>query len=169
MEQVSRYLFEGKSFFPPQETKDTGNGIFLWRGYFQSLRPGIGRMLVNVDVSYRMMYRPGRLIDLCLEFLGEQDQGPNALVPHMGLTELSRVRLRRFLQGIEVAVTAGGSLWQARAPRPIRNISRQGAKDLFTSYNGTTTTITDYYQTVYNLKLQFPDLLCVKVRLINAY
>ncbi|KAF8205641.1 hypothetical protein K438DRAFT_2014534 [Mycena galopus ATCC 62051] len=61
------YPFNVRSFFTDRETKDIGAGLELCkffisipinfrltcplgRGYFQSVRPGIGKMLINVDI-----------------------------------------------------------------------------------------------------------------------
>lgn len=146
---------------------DIGNGIILCRGYFQSIRPAIGRMLVNVDISTGMMYKPGRLIDVCLEFFGRPGQ-VNALAPRKGLPERERLRLRQFVVGIKVIVTTGGG--QGRSPRAVKNLSKAGAKDLtFTLRDGTSTTIANYYQATYNYALQFPDLMCVEVSIVGAF
>ena len=82
MEPSVRYPSNKYCFFTAQETRSIGAGIVLWRGYFQSLRPAIDRMLINIDISTGAMYRSGGLIDLALEFLGKST--PNALAPHRG-------------------------------------------------------------------------------------
>ncbi|GLB35650.1 putative argonaute family protein [Lyophyllum shimeji] len=58
MDPSERLPFNVRSFFTDRETKNLGGGIVLWRGYFQSVRPGLGHMLVNVDISTGMMYQP---------------------------------------------------------------------------------------------------------------
>lgn len=155
-----------RSFFPLEdsETIDIGNGIIICRGYIQSVRPAIGRMLVSVETKTRLMYKPGRLIDLCLEFLGRPGQ-VNVLAPREELLpEPQRLRLRRFINGITVAVTIPGARRTVTLSQRVLNLSTVGARDLtFMLRDGTWTTTTEYYQNTFQYQLQFPDLLCIEV------
>jgi len=56
MEPNLIYPFNARSFFTELETRDIGGGIVLWRGYFQSVRPAVGRMVINFDMSTGAMY-----------------------------------------------------------------------------------------------------------------
>jgi eukaryotic translation initiation factor 2C len=101
MGPIQKYPFNRRSFFTDQETKNIGGGIVLWRGYFQSMRPAIYRMLVNVDISTGPMYKPGPLMDLALESLGMAGK-PDRLAPHRGLPDRERMRLQQFISGLKV-------------------------------------------------------------------
>lgn len=165
MEPTSRYPFNVRSFFTPYERKDIGNGLELWRGYFQSVRPAVGRMLLNVDISTGMMYKPGPLIDLALDFFGRQGNTPNMLAPSKGLPERMRRDLQQFLSGVKVTTSAGAGL--GRPPRMITSLSREGAKQLtFQLQDGTITNVADHFRTAYNVTLRFPDILCAGVRML---
>jgi len=97
----SRYPFNIRSFFTPDEIKDIGMGIVLWRGYFQSVRPAVGRMLVNVDISTGTMYKPGNVLDICLELLGLKYRDIAAL--HAGnLNQRDALQMSRFLLNVRV-------------------------------------------------------------------
>lgn len=166
MEPSLKYPFNVRSFFTDQETKDIGSGMILWRGYFQSVRPAVGRMLINIDISTGVMYKSGPLIDLCLDFLGKPGN-PAFLSPQRGLPERERHRLGRFLTNIRI-ITANPKTGQANVrahnPRVIKRLSTQSAKDLrFTMSDGKTQTVADYFRTAYSRPLRFPDLLCVEV------
>lgn len=39
-------------------------GIVLWRGYFQSVRPVAGHMLVSINTSTGTLYKPGNVLDI---------------------------------------------------------------------------------------------------------
>lgn len=168
MEPSSRFPFNVRSFFPPHETKDIGNGIILCRGLFQSVRPAVGAMLVNLDISTGMMYKPGPLINLCLEFLGRNPgQLPRALSPKKGLDERDRANLRQFLIGVKVVVTTGGG--QNRPPRTVKNLSKAGANDLtFQPREGPPISVANYFRKTYNHTLRYPDLLCVEVSILSV-
>ena len=158
------YPSNKKCFFPGRDSgiRPIGAGIELWRGYFQSVRPAIGRMLINVDISTGVMYRSGRLIDLALEFLGRSGS-PNALSPQHGLPNRERLRLQQFISGIKITTPH-----RARHPdrrRLVEKLTRDSARDhTFENGDGQTMTVLEYFRDKLNISLQFPDLICAEVR-----
>ncbi|CCM03176.1 uncharacterized protein FIBRA_05298 [Fibroporia radiculosa] len=158
-----KFPFNVRSFFTDRETKDIGGGIILWRGYFQSVRPAVGKMLINVDISTGTMYKDGPLLGLCLAFFGKND--PNVLAPSRGFPDRERVRLQRFLSGVRVITKSPGQAQQARnTPRVVKKLTSAGATALtFTMREGGTMTVAQYFQRTYNYRLQFPDVICVEV------
>jgi eukaryotic translation initiation factor 2C len=167
MEPTIRYPFNVRSFFTNRETKDIGGGIQLWRGYFQSVRPAPGKMLVNVDISTGMMYKPGPLINLCLEFFNRSGN-PNVLSPAQGLPDRERLRLQRFISGLRILTPHTASAGRNQA-RVIKKLSTAGANAItFTMRGGGgTMTVEKYFQKQANRPLKFPGVLCVEVRCIH--
>ncbi|KAJ7135279.1 argonaute-like protein, partial [Mycena crocata] len=162
MEPTLNYPFNVRPFFTNRETKDIGAGLELWRGYFQSIRPAMGKMLINVDISTGTMYKNGPLLRLCLEYICKND--PNALSPKRGFPDRERLRLQRFVSGIRVLTTHAGPGGEVRIPRVIRKLSTAGASSLtFQMREGTTITVADYFQSTQNKPLQFPDVICCEV------
>lgn len=163
MQPTLQYPFNVRSFFADREQRDIGNGIVLWRGWFQSIRPAMGRMLVNIDISTGTMYKPGALIDVCLDFLGGQ-KDPRRLAPKNGLPNRERLRLEKFIVGLRV-VTMQANGQQSRAPRSIKGLSAAGANSLtFTLREGGSMTVARYFQQTNNRPLMHPDVMCVSVR-----
>lgn len=145
---------------------DIGSGLVLWRGYFQSVRPGIGKMLVNVDISTGTMYKPGSLLGLCLEFLGRGMNNPNILAPKKGLPDRERIRLQRFISGVRIMTEPNSQTAHInRTPRVIKKLSSAGASDLsFKMREGGSLTVAEYFRRAQNNRpLKFPDVLCVEV------
>ncbi|GJE84216.1 argonaute-like protein [Phanerochaete sordida] len=167
-EPTLRYPFNVRSFFTDIEHRDIGGGIVLWRGYFQSIRPAIGRMLINIDISTGMMYKPGPLISLCFDILGRpQQSNANLLAPSRGLSDRDRLKLNRAVSGAKVIITSGNGQ-TSRAPRAVRRLTIHGAsREEFELRleNGSTrrVTVADYFQRTCNRPLRFPDVLCVEV------
>lgn len=66
-------VFGTSQFFDPAESRnvfDIGGGAQLWRGIFQSARPGPGYMTINVDVAHTAFYRPDvTIVDFLVENL----------------------------------------------------------------------------------------------------
>ncbi|KAI9448012.1 Piwi-domain-containing protein [Lactarius indigo] len=160
-----RYPSNARSFLTDREMRNIGGGIVLWRGYFQSLRPAIGRMVINIDISTGAMYMPGPLIDVALAILGRPGN-PNALAPRQGLPDRERIRLQRFITpGLKVTTTYDQQdPNQVPRLRGVKKLSKEGARDLtFELTGGQTTTVADYFQIVLNRPLHFPDAICVEL------
>ncbi|KAF5390572.1 hypothetical protein D9757_002737 [Collybiopsis confluens] len=159
MEPTMKYPFNVRSFFTDQEKKDIGGGLELWRGYFQSVRPASGRMLINIDISSGTMYKPGPLINLCLDFFGKSN--PNILAPSAGLPDRERLRLQRFISGIRVeTATPDGR----RITRIIKKLSKHGAAALsFNLKEGGSMTVSDYFRNVIGHPLKLPQLICIEI------
>ncbi|KAF8889797.1 argonaute-like protein [Infundibulicybe gibba] len=157
MDPTSKFPFNVRSFFTPDGRRAVGGGIELWRGYFQSVRPTMDRLVVNVDISTGMMFKPGPLIDLCLEVLGRPG-GPN-LLQGRSIPDRERLRLQRFLAGVRITTphTPG-------AARVLKKITAEGANTLtFEMRDVGTITVADYFRTQVNRPLRFPNLVCAEV------
>ena len=157
------YAFNVRSFFTDKETKDIGNGLVLWRGYFQSIRPAVGRMLINVDISTGVMYKGGNLLELCREFIGHRD--PNALAPSRGFPDRERVKLQRFITGIRVYTrNPDTGLTDTNRLRVVKRLSSAGASDLTVSLrDGGQMTVAQYFLKTYKRALRFPSVICAEV------
>ncbi|KAF8579319.1 argonaute-like protein [Ramaria rubella] len=155
---ISKYPFNVRSFFTNRETKDIGGGLVLWRGYFQSIRPGGTRMWINIDISTGTMYKSGPLINLCLDHIGRTQV--QELTPQGGFTERDRIKLQRFISGIRVVTvhTPG------QTPRVVKKLTALGAQQLtFQTREGGSMNVAQYFRTTYRKNLDYPNLPCVEV------
>lgn len=159
MEPSLKYPFNVRSFFNDDEKKEIGGGLHLWRGYFQSVRPAIGRLLINIDISTACMYRPGKLIDLCLDFLGRP--GDIKLLERIG--DRDRLRLQRFIANLRVITETTSK--EARLPRVVKGLSSTGADRMTFKMRdtGESLTVADYFKRARNKGLQYPKLPCIQV------
>ncbi|KAH9062680.1 argonaute-like protein [Lactarius vividus] len=160
-----RYSLNVRSFLTDRETRDVGGGIVLWRSYFQSVRPAIGRIVINIDISAGAMYMPGSLIDVALAILGRPGN-PNALAPRQGLPDRERIRVQRFITpGLKITTTVDQrDPNQAPRSRGVKKLSKEGARDLTLELtSGQTTTVADYFRQKLNRPLRFPDVICVEL------
>jgi eukaryotic translation initiation factor 2C len=156
------YSYNRDSFFTANGCEKILHGLEIWRGYFQSLRAGQGRMYLNLDISTAMMYQPGPLIDLCLKFFGREGS-PNILAPNSGFDQRRNRELAAFLTGIVVASqTQAGP----RVTFRVEGLSARAANQetFSTETNGQTATVTvaTYFANT-NRPLQYPNIVCVKV------
>jgi eukaryotic translation initiation factor 2C len=150
--------FNTRSFFPLDgERRPVGYGFELVRGYFQSVRPAIGKLLVNVDISTGLFIKSGRLIDVALDFLG-QSNDVSALQPEK-LGQRGRVKLQSFLSGLRVSISPGN-----RTVTIARLSQVSAANFVFPLREGGQISVTDYYRRQNN-QVMYPGLLCIQVSL----
>ncbi|KAF8756522.1 argonaute family [Rhizoctonia solani] len=160
MDPILRYPFKARSFFTDKEE--------LWRGYFQSVRPGMASMLINIDISTGAMHSPGPMIGVCQQIL--VNNSPNSLVPGQGLSDRDRLKLQRLLVGVRFVTTHRERSGQvSNNPKVIRRITSQGADTLlFTNSEGNEITVAHYFQTL-GINLSFPRYTCVETGSGAAY
>ncbi|KAJ7866976.1 argonaute-like protein [Mycena olivaceomarginata] len=144
------------------ETAELGFGVVLWRGLFQSLRPGIDRLFVNVDVSTGAMYNPTSLIQLACDYLAENSRQKKNVSELANLSDHDHERLLRFILGLRVEWNCIGTD-QTRA-RSIKGLSSKSAdREVFTRRDGRQTTVADYFFEKEQKSLKYPGLPCVQV------
>jgi len=158
--------FNLRFFFTDSGAEDIGGGIGLWRKYFPSLRPAIGRMLITFDISTGYMYMAGPLIGLALAHLNLPPNRPDALAPRRGLPDRERDRLQRFITGLKITTSYGQREPGRQGPRSrvVKKLRKEGASDLALELdNGQHTTVADYFQGVLGEPLRHPDVICAEV------
>ncbi|GJJ07203.1 hypothetical protein Clacol_001403 [Clathrus columnatus] len=102
MKPILSYPSNKTSFFTQQERESLGGGLQVWRGLYQSVRPSIGKLVVNVDTTVAIMYRDGNLLDLVMEFM--ETRNVRDLIPTAFKGPQSK-RLNEFLKNLMIAPT----------------------------------------------------------------
>ncbi|KAF9214952.1 Eukaryotic translation initiation factor 2C [Podila verticillata] len=64
------YRAFGRSFFTPEGCKPLDGKLDVWRGWFTSVRPAPGRMMINVDITASAFYQPLPVIQMAIKILG---------------------------------------------------------------------------------------------------
>ncbi|KAJ7670048.1 argonaute-like protein [Mycena polygramma] len=154
-------------FYTALDVKELGSGIVLWRGYFQSLRPAVNRLLVNIDVSTGAMYRAGSLIEVCCEYLKSRSSAePMAvtdLMHQLQTSEHVRQRLTRFIEDVRVEWRRIGTK-EDMLVRTVKGVTRAGAdQEIFTLRDGRRMSVAKYYLQTAGEPLTYPGLQCVQV------
>lgn len=149
--------FNTRSFFTEAGARNIGGGLVLWRGYFQSVRPTLGRMLINVDITTGLMYKPGDLMSLCLEFLDRPPQNYHDLAAAR-IPPDQRRRLQDFIARLRVDIK------HSKTMRSIKKLTSESARNLkFSLRDGTTLTVENYFKKHLNVVLAYPDNICIEV------
>ncbi|KAK0227666.1 argonaute-like protein [Armillaria fumosa] len=159
-----KYPSRGRSFYM-HEAKSIGLGLSVCQGYFQSVRPAVDRLLINVDITAGIMYKDGPLVPLCLEYLGLHPNQAYQLDPEQGLPVYERIRLQRFLSGMKVVPVLAVSGARGRKGKPVlvKRLTDKNASTLtFTPHGGgAATTVAAYFQRQHQ-PLQYPHVMCVE-------
>ncbi|KAG8905954.1 hypothetical protein FRB99_007888 [Tulasnella sp. 403] len=137
MEPIQNYPFNVRSFYPGNEIRPIGRGIELWRGYFQSIRPGIGKMFINVDIATGMFFKSGPLIAVCLEILGAPPNADPTQWLGRNMNPRAKNELLKSIRNLKVKTERRG---QGSQVRPIKEFSDKVADEhTFTDDSGPTT------------------------------
>ncbi|PBK62366.1 argonaute-like protein [Armillaria solidipes] len=151
MEPSLNHPFNIRSFFTSSETANVGLGVELWRGYFQSVRPTIGSMFINIDISTGAMYMPGKLPHVLFAMLGKKQTqlNPKTFVPGPDLKAGDIRKLARQISGVRVTVKLPG---RPDVERVVKKLSLEGARAIrFTSPKDGPTNVADHILRMYNV------------------
>lgn len=138
-------------------------GGFLSSGTsHRSVRPTIGKMVVNVDITTVLMYRAGPLMDVALEVLQKPPRAYQWLDAPM--QDADRRALSKFLSRLRITVTHIAR--PTGKSRGIIGIKGSSAATTKFTKDGTATTIQQYFESTYRKKLKYPKAVLVEVRFI---
>ncbi|KAK7450614.1 hypothetical protein VKT23_012924 [Stygiomarasmius scandens] len=155
---IMNHPFNVRSFYPINgNRKAVGYGFELVRGYFQSVRPAIGKILLNVDITTGLFFRPGPLIEVALDFFSRRGGDPQLLTIRKGFTPKMRHSLQRFLSGVRVTVSPSNRVVTI-------NKLTEGGADAYQFQlreGGERITVAEYFRRQQNRPLQYPAVLCI--------
>ncbi|KAI0093804.1 Piwi domain-containing protein [Irpex rosettiformis] len=155
-----KFSLHSRAFYIEKNPIALSGGLQALKGFFQSVRPFLGKFLINVDTTTAAFYKPGPLLDLAVAHLRVRD-----------LRELSRAcqdrvklaTLRMFLRNLKVMIVPDSmkisentSISGSCRVVEIRDIKPKAGYITFDGPHGVTT-IKDYWQQTSNGGLQYPD------------
>ncbi|KAK7049243.1 hypothetical protein VNI00_005844 [Paramarasmius palmivorus] len=149
-------LHKGNSFYVRPTRSDRSDTdmapLRLWRGFFQSVRPAINQLIVNVDTTVGVVLSRSALPDVCMAYL--QVRNFNDLRLRQG--DANFAALRQFLRGVKVVVEIQG---QRRRPRAIKDLVPNVGAVRFDGPNGSVTVAEHFLRTYGNAaRIQEGDL-----------
>jgi len=145
----------GRCFFNREDYQAAYGGIEFWRGYYQSVRPGNGKLFINMDTAAAAFYQPASALDILARAIGREKRdirGP--------LTEKELMKAERELKGLKFVTTHSGGkrrkykitgLTTVPTDRLEFQVGKTDQKD----------NVCNYFQVRYNIRLRFPYLPCI--------
>ncbi|KAF9072924.1 Piwi domain-containing protein [Rhodocollybia butyracea] len=149
-----------RAYFSDVQKSVLGDGIELWRGFFQSVRPNVGKMLINIDTTMAAMYKSGPLIEVAKEFLGCGDAARLDLQAH---TPDYR-RLEQFLNNLKLMVNTPASKDRTKS---IRGLIPNAGNFAFAK-DGQDMTVATYMKITYNIDIRYKAIVGVRLSPKNA-
>ncbi|KAG7086247.1 hypothetical protein E1B28_002217 [Marasmius oreades] len=142
-------LYKGNSFYvPPSGSPGFDRDIDplrLWSGFFQSVRPAINEIIVNVDVTAGVVMPSQPLVQAACSFIRCRDAVElRDLPPH------EFRKLRASLKGLKVAVAIKNQT--RRRSRPIKDLLQNVGAIEFDGPEGITT-VADHFYSKYKVNI----------------
>lgn len=158
------YTTVGRSIFTPEGKLMLSGPVEVWRGFYQSARPTISGMMINVDTSASTFFQPGPLLHLAIKILNLRNQDDLRRVP---LLEWRKVE--KTIRGLRIQTRhreGSGQSFKIRGLTPTSAAQttitiRAGAND--EEPTEVETTVEGYFAQTYGIRLQFPMLPCAMV------
>ncbi|KAF9268203.1 Piwi-domain-containing protein [Marasmius fiardii PR-910] len=148
-----------RAYFSDQDKRPISqSGLELWRGYFQSVRPTLGKMLINVDTTVAPVYQEGPLPKVAMDYLGLRNARDLVMSP----TDRNYVKLEKFLKNVKIVTKS------TQRTKTIRSLVPKAGDYEFINKDGETTTVADYFRKVYNLNVQYRNIIGVCVSPLRA-
>ncbi|KAF9366567.1 hypothetical protein BGX34_001112 [Mortierella sp. NVP85] len=154
------FVAVGRSFFTPEYKKQLSGPLEVWRGFYQSARPTLSGMMINLDVSATAFFQSGPLTDIVAKILGlrSRDELLRTTPP------LNWQKVERAIRGLRIIT---GHRGQPSRPRKIKGLSPMSAHEatFMTTGNGTESEITveTYFKETYQIRLRYSMLPCVVI------
>ncbi|THU80085.1 Piwi-domain-containing protein [Dendrothele bispora CBS 962.96] len=150
-------IHNARAYFSELGKMEIGGGLELWRGFFQSVRPVMDKMVVNVDTTMATVYKGGSVINVACSFLNTSNV--RDLEFRSGQSgrggEVDFNRLKNFLKNLKVYVNTG-----RKRIKTIRGLVRNVGGYVFANGDsGERMTVQDYLLRTYNIRLNYPTIV----------
>ncbi|KAI1316177.1 eukaryotic translation initiation factor 2C, 2 [Mortierella claussenii] len=148
------YSNVGRSFFTPDGARSLYGGIEVWNGFYQSVRPTIGKMMINLDVAATTYFQSGPLLELAVKILDQR----NVDDFRRGFTDRDRIKLEKAIRGLLIKVTHRS---EVKRRFKISKLTVTPASQTMFMKDETKTDVATYFYEVYGRRLTYPFMPCV--------
>ncbi|KAK7440207.1 hypothetical protein VKT23_017149 [Stygiomarasmius scandens] len=142
-------LHKGKSFYIDRNsshaTDRAMSPLKLLNGYFQSIRPALNRLILNVDVTVGAVLQQQSLVDACAGVCGIGDR---ARLRDVRSDSPNFMKLRQFFRGVKIIATTDSR----RREKTIKDIIFDVGREKFDK-DGQWTTVQDHFLRMHNFTI----------------
>ncbi|GAA5870647.1 hypothetical protein JCM16303_001545 [Sporobolomyces ruberrimus] len=173
------------AFFPMDTTNPAsrddrkirlGQGIHLWRGFFQSVRPCARDLQLNLDTTSGAFVQCGDLVGLVFEWFKDEPRSKVRDIRDLNtnlvnnVTAQTWITINRVLRKVRIKVDRGTAVPRDKS-RYMRMelrgrgiVSNASAASFRFEVNGRTTTVAEFFLTTYGNRLSYPELPLVEIK-----
>ncbi|KZP23638.1 Piwi-domain-containing protein [Athelia psychrophila] len=144
--QEVNYVRAARKMLTSFDKRDIGGGLEFWQGIFQSIRPAVDRLLVNVDVTNGIMYHSGELTDVVMAFL--KTRNLHDLILNEGDEKFKKVK--SFLKGLFVTVP------HLKKRIKIQSLQPYAGEYVFTKDDQEELTVAKHYKDAHKINISNP-------------
>ncbi|THV07876.1 Piwi-domain-containing protein [Dendrothele bispora CBS 962.96] len=143
------YINKGKSFYISRTTSHRTDAAMaplkLLNGFFQSVRPAMNRLILNVDITAGAILPQQPLVDACARYCEMSDR---ARLRDLRADSPQFMKLRQFLRGVKVVVSTD----RRRREKTIKDIISDVGRERFDK-DGEMTTVADHFRRMHNITI----------------
>ncbi|KZT43887.1 Piwi-domain-containing protein [Sistotremastrum suecicum HHB10207 ss-3] len=151
-----------RAIFTEAGRKDIDYGLEIWRGFHQSVKPTLGKMLVNLNATNAAMYQAGPLLRVVMSYVDSVMGGRGGRPDVRQLEQMDphlKNSLTKFLKKLRVFKVVNG---QKSRSRPIKALIMKGAQTKFEK-DGVEITVERHFRDTYNVRLSYPNIFAVQI------
>ncbi|KAL7312476.1 hypothetical protein PS15m_008231 [Mucor circinelloides] len=152
----THYTF-GRSIFSTEGRRPLPNGVELWQGFYQSVRPTAGKLLVNIDTSATAVFESGPVPDIVAKYLDKRSMDDLRAGIHPKDLRL----VTKMLKGRTIVVNHRG---ERKNHFKITGLGPPADKLKFQDQDGKEMSVSSYFTAKYNKRLAYPFLPCIQVK-----
>ncbi|PVG00417.1 Piwi-domain-containing protein [Serendipita vermifera] len=148
----------GRAFFIDDGGRNL-NVFELWHGYIQSVRPSIGRIIVNVDSTVGLMYPRGDLVTALLNFMGFRNAAQFDMLLKDGdiRTKRARKQIEKYVRNLKVILKHRRGPKNEEIIKVMRNLIWESATEHEFDGEDGVTNVADYFGRFFG-RLRYPNL-----------
>ncbi|TRM62693.1 Piwi domain-containing protein [Schizophyllum amplum] len=151
---IMKPAVNAKAYFTEKERTSLGGGLDLLRGFFQSVRPTTGKMLINIDTTVAAFIAPGPLIEYMLAVLGTK----NIRDLELPSTHPNFKKLERALKKVQLTVQFN------KATKIVRGLEPCGGRfRFFNDQLGREMDVEEYYKGTHQYRMHYPKIVGIRL------
>ncbi|KAG8872433.1 hypothetical protein FRB97_007639 [Tulasnella sp. 331] len=150
---MNQHVANNRCVYNRGDARNLGRGLEVWRGFYQSPRPGWGALWINVDLTAGVMYKAGALAGFLLDYLNEHNL--NALY---NLTPERRREINRYIKGIDITAKH----LPHQRPQQFKRLDEKTPSTFVFEHGGADISVAEYYQQKYRQTVN-PNLPLVDI------
>ncbi|KIP09095.1 hypothetical protein PHLGIDRAFT_116659 [Phlebiopsis gigantea 11061_1 CR5-6] len=155
------FALHSKSFYIGAATTLSG-GLEAWRGFFQSVRPILNKIVINVDTSTAAIYASGNLLSMAMAYFNHRDV--RAFIQECERDPSAARRLRTFYKGVFVKV-----MGREREFKIEDVVESAGTREFHKGDHGEVTTVERHFWDHHRVRLSHPKAFGVRVSKTAIY